>query len=698
MPIAIQRITAKDLGPLRSVNFELGQFNVFFGRNEMGKTSLVEFLLRSLFSSSKKWNLRTFNGPGQVVLTGLEKAPTTFSPDSDKKLEDYWIEQERGYPPDLARLLVVKGAELELARDAEGGIDRAILRRYLSQTAILDAIRDAIPATIQKASIAAGLIEGNNQGKLKVQREQKRAREDIDRLLTEVSENYSSGRLAGYLRHEGEIQASIALQMGAKRHLAYQLHMQRGQILKDLSALPPEDLRALDDRLRDFGRLLQDMHDVEENAARTEHAAEDHRWLSRALESLDEKAAEGKRPPAALLILTGAVLAAGAALSWMNQPCFAAGAVLAGMALGGWYAYCWRRWDQARPDVLVREEIKAEFERRFQLTQTDYASMLARKEVLQADAIRHTDSLEKLAALRGERRTLQAEIGAISRRLNQTELPPAKWEERFQALRANRIDLDQRQNELLLRQTALQIEEKDFLSEAGEEDFDPEQLKTLEQELSQLRTNIQDEKTRFGELRARIQQLTESTADESWEDLLNRLQHARSETADAYRQSTAEILGQILVSRVADEMFAEEDDIIRAQLQTGEVREPLYAITHRYRNVALKQDQLYLSDDYQTFPLRDLSTGAQEQVLLALRMAFAAQLMQKERLFLILDDAFQYADWRRREYLVDRVVRLGEQGWQILYLTMDDHLRGLFKSRGEKAFGPGFAEFDLTQN
>jgi uncharacterized protein YhaN len=66
-------------------------------------------------------------------------------------------------------------------------------------------------------------------------------------------------------------------------------------------------------------------------------------------------------------------------------------------------------------------------------------------------------------------------------------------------------------------------------------------------------------------------------------------------------------------------------------------------------------------------------------------------------LFLVLDDAFQHADWERRERLMDEVIRLGKKGWQILYLTMDDHIRDLFHDRGVKEFKKGFRFYDLER-
>ena len=70
--------------------------------------------------------------------------------------------------------------------------------------------------------------------------------------------------------------------------------------------------------------------------------------------------------------------------------------------------------------------------------------------------------------------------------------------------------------------------------------------------------------------------------------------------------------------------------------------------------------------------------------MLALRIGFSSKLLKKDTLFLILDDAFQHSDWERRETLVKILADIAKNGWQIIYLTMDDHIKGLFDKVGSK--------------
>ena len=118
-------------------------------------------------------------------------------------------------------------------------------------------------------------------------------------------------------------------------------------------------------------------------------------------------------------------------------------------------------------------------------------------------------------------------------------------------------------------------------------------------------------------------------------------------------------------------------------------------ITGKYQSLNLIDDQVYARDPYQDYPLRDLSTGAREQVQLALRLGIASHISGGEPLFVILDDAFQHSDWDRRKSLVQGTVDLAKNGWQVIYLTMDDHIRNLFLEIGKAGLKNKFKSFTL---
>ena len=52
--------------------------------------------------------------------------------------------------------------------------------------------------------------------------------------------------------------------------------------------------------------------------------------------------------------------------------------------------------------------------------------------------------------------------------------------------------------------------------------------------------------------------------------------------------------------------------------------------------------------------------------------------------FLLFDDAFQHSDWKRRQRMIEYMVELTRQGWQVFYFTMDNHIRDQFCEAGQE--------------
>ncbi|MDD5601024.1 MAG: hypothetical protein PHC87_04640, partial [Actinomycetota bacterium] len=150
-----------------------------------------------------------------------------------------------------------------------------------------------------------------------------------------------------------------------------------------------------------------------------------------------------------------------------------------------------------------------------------------------------------------------------------------------------------------------------------------------------------------------------------------------------------------IVHKIVSELHSEEDQKIKEGLQSEEVINPLKDITRRYTGLHLEGDNLIISDPYDNFDIKDLSTGAREQVMLALRIGFTQKLLKEDSLFLILDDAFQHSDWEKREILINKLGEIAKKGWQIIYLTMDDHIKELFDKTGKEFGADEYRSYEL---
>jgi uncharacterized protein YhaN len=150
------------------------------------------------------------------------------------------------------------------------------------------------------------------------------------------------------------------------------------------------------------------------------------------------------------------------------------------------------------------------------------------------------------------------------------------------------------------------------------------------------------------------------------------------------------------MNRVIEQNLTQENEKVLENLDSSFVKQPLVEITKHYVSLDLRDDAIVaIDEDNQEFALSTLSTGAREQIMLALRIGFAKQVLQGDTGFLILDDAFQHSDWQRRPRLVDAVLQMAQQGWQVIYFAMDDHIRGLFDARAKKLPKNRYKRIDL---
>ncbi|HKK08686.1 MAG TPA: hypothetical protein VKA44_07360, partial [Gemmatimonadota bacterium] len=171
------------------------------------------------------------------------------------------------------------------------------------------------------------------------------------------------------------------------------------------------------------------------------------------------------------------------------------------------------------------------------------------------------------------------------------------------------------------------------------------------------------------------------------EDVLTELRAARRERGELERDWAA--------GRLAGEVFATMDEVLERRLaaaldRTGPLSPAslLERITGRYRSLSRDPDHGLVLEDAEgrRFPADSVSRGTRDQVHLVLRAGLAGAALEAAGLdepgFLLLDDAFLTADWTRRGRLVDAAADLAAAGWQVLYLTCDDHLRDIFVEAG----------------
>ena len=278
MPIHLDKISVKNLGPLVSLDLELGSLNLIYGKNETGKTFLVEFLLGSLFRHASKWDLRDIPGKGSVTVSGLRKESTSFTLTTRKKIEDYWKDDELGLPLNMSRLLVVKGGELDLAR-TPGGVNRDVLKTALTSEVLFDQIRKPISKTIQGATLVDQEIRGANRGILNDRQDLSSEIQKLRGLLEQVENEYSRGPLRQLELKITDIQKDLKIQEKSKRHAAYQFRQERKLLSEEKEKLSDKTLSDLKLNLHDYTTGEEILTKQEKELGKQQDRSKHYGWL-----------------------------------------------------------------------------------------------------------------------------------------------------------------------------------------------------------------------------------------------------------------------------------------------------------------------------------------------------------------------------------------------------------------------------------
>ncbi len=354
-----------------------------------------------------------------------------------------------------------------------------------------------------------------------------------------------------------------------------------------------------------------------------------------------------------------------------------------------------QQWTSSINESEERQSIQEEYKTRFGKTLRGLSVLKEKKESIQKSHFQ-VEPLEKEIK---EKRTVhtqrESNLQDIFETLTGKIVQEKDWEKTYQDLKIKSDELTEKIHALDIKLEKLNVPEDKVQEEPVDDEYNPRRVIDLQDELDTLENELKDRQQTLNSLKQALCQETSDDITISWEEALFHLRTINEKKEREYRKLTARLVAEIGVVRILDRIENEEDQKIQRDINTKEVSALLQGITGSYQTLELIDDQVYVSDQYNQYALSDLSTGAREQIQLALRMGIAARLTGGDPLFLILDDAFQHSDWNRREILVKQVIALVKKGWQVTYLSMDDHIRDLFLKYGKSSLKKQFRFFEL---
>ncbi|TET14077.1 MAG: hypothetical protein E3J77_05370 [Actinobacteria bacterium] len=710
MGIKIDKISVKDLGPIKSFIAEFGIFNLIYSRNEKGKTFFTEFIIRSLFRNISRWSNLRKGGKGKVTISGLEERTIDFSPSSQKKLEDYWESSEKGLPISMSKLLVVKGGEAGI-EDGEG-ISKFLIKEVLSGINVLDKIDNDnnISKTVKSAEIDGSQISIPQRGEGKQYSDIRDELKSIDKQFEEIESEYTQGILKTYRIEEKTLQDKLSHLDKAKRHQAYLISERIKELNTELNNIPEGELIKIERELYLYKSKKGSYNQLEEKHKSVLKESKDFKWLESALPYYKDLSSKIiKKPGKSLLFICGILAIAGiataVALIFFNQKISAA----AWTSYLGIICFCFlgllvfslvyiKKFYNFSKQAGQNEElskIKGEFKNRIGKELTDIALLESTLNEQRESNSKSSAIEEQIDGLNKGLRELHFSINQKIASFVEKEASEQDWDAILKDLKQNnrslRDHIDEERQELY----KLGVSETDYLSEDIVIRYGQQEYEKTQSELGHIQEEIKNQEDKIQKLKYRICEKTKADPSISWEELIENLRQKRQEVQNELREVTANIVAGFNVHKVISKLREEEDAKIQEGLQSEVVLSPLKDITQRYNRLALDNDRLIVSDQYDNFGIRDLSTGAIEQVMLALRIGFTLKLLREDALFLILDDAFQHSDWQKREILINKLADIAKKGWQIIYLTMDDHIKGLFDKFSKEFEAGKYNSFEL---
>lgn len=687
----IKKIRIFNYGPIREFSITPGNFDVIFGLNEAGKTAIVEVLTYLLFRRTSA-NLR-YDKPSEVLIE-IEDNGQVWSLPAKKSM----IELPAG---DVANLMYVEASKTGVfGPRGEGSFwdgVKSLLSRVgsgVSFTRLDENIFLAVGLQPRKEEWrkekqieVEGLIQRREElsnylqaigsiGKKETELTKLEAERDALSAKITVIEKFRAFRdfqelMKLYQTHE---ETAKSLQAYERYKYEYLDEWQKLESEKEARSEATTNLRAVE---RDMDTLRREYGALEEIEKRVE--AEGLRpYLTQVGE---ERVSPSMFIP--LAVVNIALIAA--VVSYFLGISLIPSVIFLGIALVLLGYFVRRRIAAKRiladreqhlnkaktifPDVKSFADVRAQVDGMQQQKIVMQTSIREKEKLIrqmtstrslediskEMGEIRAKAGLAEITDLRrklSEKRQLEENLSRINASLTERlhESDQMKWERMIRERKAERPDIEpdlDAEKDLRDRRNETQRKIDDLTREI-----------TVFRDVQQAKSGVVDDRAGFMEFQSLSRRLNDYELEK--------------EAALAARD-------------ILREMSSELDDFI-GQILDGEDGLCGYfkSVTNRYPGVVIeKKNFVVLDEKGNKYPIENLSSGAQDQLLFCFRLAAVRKVYPKGA-FMILDDAFIFADWERRQKLAGLAKDFIKQGNQILYFTSDDHTRDMLATYGAK--------------
>ncbi len=683
----INKIKIQNYGPIHDLAIEPMEFELIFGFNESGKTALVEAIINTLFKRTK---LR-YSKPESIRIEIVDNSERKHVFPQKKNISQLPA-------GNLASLLYVKASDSSLHQDR-------------GETAFWDSITDMMNSDGRRMPIAK-LIE-KIFANVCITLKKGEWQEDKERLIE--NDRQRKKDISEYIRHIGNIEnqekemaALIENRKKFKSMLDEIEHYKKFLLFRQVSSLYDEYNR-VKTGLQDFERYKYDYQSewqklniekqsIQKTTAKVKEIEAELIIIKNEIDGLEDRQEKidaagfrslrisDKAPVIPYRLLSLCAFSAAVLIfivSIFLPPMRSLGIMLAavGLIISGFFLYKQKCHVKSRsvdekllenarqvfPDLKTVKDIPSrikDIDDELKITTTRYQEKNRSKDNL--DQGGNLNEIElKIKNLRDK--TGLAELFDLEIKLKEKRV----LDDKLFRLRAQLEEKLYEKDELLWP-ARIKNHEVRLVDNEPDLAVEPQLKKALENANKQIEKLEHDIKL-FHEIAKKQHDISNHRqAFLEYEQIQKRLDNYEMEKTAA-----------IKIKEILTEISAEMEDFI-ADIFNGpnSLSDLFYFITEKYNRIHLENKKFIAYDiNNRSYDIDALSSGARDQLLLCFRLA-AIKKIYPDGCFLILDDAFIFADWPRRQRLAELLVKFSRQGMQIIYLTSDDHTRDLLVKMG----------------
>ncbi|MBW8003666.1 MAG: hypothetical protein FVQ80_16920 [Planctomycetes bacterium] len=642
-----------------------------------------------------------FLGATEVIVHVLGEGPQSFKPTRRQKLDALLASSGAGLPKSLLNLLFVRAAETAIT-PKQGTVTKDAFKRLVSKQHVYELIEKNLPSEVGYTELRDGLLEPQRRtGGYKTYLE---AEKNLKNLESVSDRFYGLLSRTKQLRHERkreEIIEEQELQKKAKQHEAFKLSQGIQEMLACKGKLEHADLKQMSQDIYDYFSKKQDIEDKRNELRKQEDPEKNISWLDSARQTYGQFLNKTANWPQFVSVGAALLFSIGAVISHFIRVSLAMVILLVltfvCLVIAALFTFVIRKG--VRPEAAKTElrSIKEEFEARFAQQLRGLTDFQTMKEELKQRSGRLQGIRESVRSLEQEVGKLRSNIAASFSKVERN-VGEDRWKQEIDELQEEKADIESRLHRAEGRIETISVDESDYLSVDPGVEYSQSRESELTRELDEVKNAITEGNEESNEVRENlIEHIGRNKARSSnIEDTAAAIEEKNLEYHGTIQTNLARMIAGHIVNETLQEFRKQEEQEIETFINDQKIIGLIKKFTGQYDEVSLDGENVSVIGEKGVYNLRNMSTGVQEQILLAFRMGIARKLSGDIPLFLILDDAFQFTHWIRRDSLVEQTVNIVKEGWQVVYFAVDDDIRDRFQRiAGSELSGEQFKFIEL---